>query len=238
MNDIFNLANNNIASHSISHAIQEFRSYDEFLNIIYELLDTVCKRIMQSSKKISILNQSNKLNDICSRINNEKDKIDLNKIFYTFLEDDISIRIVDLLNASEPRLKATHDTYHNGHVDIHIIDKNENYTWLGEAKIYSGTEYIWDGLKQLLDYSIESKNESGGILIYIDNSKKTLTTKRILNEWQETLRSKNELKELHIDERKNSQTSFITQHIHHRTGYFYTIKHLVVDLRFTEPGKP
>lgn len=85
-------------------------------------------------------------------------------------EDEINRDIVR--NLKSKNYNASHDTDENGHVDIHIISRNNRYTWLAEAKIYNGPSYIEDGVDQLTTrYARGTEGHNhGGILIYIKNS--------------------------------------------------------------------
>ena len=47
---------------------------------------------------------------------------------------------------------ATHDTKVGGHADL-VVNKKE-YKWIGEAKIHSSYEYLWEGF---LHYSMNHK---------------------------------------------------------------------------------
>lgn len=78
--------------------------------------------------------------------------------------------------------KASHDTFHNGHVDIYVQYKH--FIWLGEAKIYGSPTKVFDGFLQLTTRysSSSSDNYHGGMLIYIQDTK--LSSIEILDGWK------------------------------------------------------
>lgn len=153
------------------------------------------------------------------------------------LEDLISSRIVQSL--SDKNYIAGHDTFANGHVDINVSKYGTNFKWLGEAKIWKGASYIEGGFKQLSDrYSTGETNENcGGILIYLTNSTKEKNTKEILTDWKDRLESLN-LKNLSIQWDDSNQNYFYTKVPHNESGLDYTVKHMVLNLRYTIDTKP
>lgn len=82
-------------------------------------------------------------------------------------EDRISISIV--INLKCMGYNASHGTLYGGNTDL-LVRKN-NYSWVGEAKIHSSYEYIYEGFLQLTTrYSSGTENgDQGGLLIYIYN---------------------------------------------------------------------
>ncbi|MGR2672629.1 hypothetical protein ACUXVT_15405 [Acinetobacter soli] len=211
----------------------EFKDHDDFLFNLYRTVDRACKKISSRSKKISRLENIKKIHDILNRLD-ENDKKELINFISKTLEDDISIRIVDIISENL-NFRVSHEGYHNGRVDILVDSWDYMHKWLGEAKIYSGPAYTEQGLKQLLyDYSKGELNESGGILIYVDST--NLGTTEIIKNWETKLLelSKNpdhKLKNIQFEYDSKNPRVLFTQHIHHLSKEPYKIRHFCVDLR-------
>jgi len=219
-----------------------FRNHSNFLFHLYHILDRACNKIAASSKKISKLKNIETIVEIRNRLQDD-DRKALTKFIEDTLEDDLSIRIVDIVSEN-PRFNAVHDGYHNGHVDLFIQSFDLMHTWLGEAKLYSGLKYSEQGLQQLVEsYSKGSKNESGGILIYVVDTQLAIST--IIEDWKNHLleiskdlsKSKvgmvQPLSDLEIHSEEDCSEILISLHTHHLSGSKdkYKIRHFCLDVR-------
>lgn len=204
---------------------------------LYKTIDRACRKIAYSSKKISYRQDLSKIYEIIDKLEKE-DQIILKDFIERTLEDDISLRIVDIIT-EDKRFKAAHDFYNNGHVDIHVQSEDYEHTWLGEAKLYSGNKYTQQGLCQLVhDYSKGLKNESGGILIYVDST--NLTTPRIITNWKDRLLDlakdpAQKLIDLQVINDEDDNSVLYSEHKHHLSERQYKIRHFCLDLRSSPP---
>lgn len=230
--DNFSLLNECIADLSIQQSI--FKDHREFQQSLYKIIDRACRKIASGSKKVSRMENLEEIYRIANGLQDSDKKIILDYVHKT-LEDDISIRIVDIISENE-NFKATHDQYNNGHVDIVVESIDLEHKWLGEAKIYSGKSYTQQGLEQLVhDYSKGLPNESGGILIYVDSTQ--IQTDRIIKEWKDHIENlssdiSNKLKDLKTSLDPKNPSILYSIHNHHLSNNPYLIRHFCLDLRF------
>lgn len=146
-------------------------------------------------------------------------------------EDQLSLIVETQLNGMG--YKASHDTFHNGHVDIHV--KYHKFLWLGEAKIYGSPSKIFEGFLQLTTrYSSSSQdNYHGGLLIYVQNTK--LPTIDILEGWKDhvsdPVRKKENNYEITCEDRIGRNLYFNSSMPHHKSGLPYLIRHQIIDVR-------
>lgn len=86
-------------------------------------------------------------------------------------EDFLNRELVRLLNARS--YVASHDHDEGGHVDIHVKPGNRLFTWIGEAKLDKGPEYILAGLHQLAERYARGTpgHNCGGILVYFQKDR-------------------------------------------------------------------
>ena len=146
-------------------------------------------------------------------------------------EDQLSLIIETQLKGMG--YKASHDTFHNGHVDIHV--QYRHFLWLGEAKIYGSPTKIFEGFLQLTTrYSNSSTdNYHGGLLIYIQDTK--LTSIDILNGWKtfvsDEQRKQDHSYEITCSDRTGRNLYFDSTMPHHKSGLEYFIRHMTIDLR-------
>lgn len=153
------------------------------------------------------------------------------KDFHSSLEDEFNREIVRLLSAR--CYIASHDHDEGGHVDVRIASRCGEYSWLAEAKIYDGPDYIKKGLNQLIErYSRGTPGHHiGGILVYIQKSRCT----EFFAKWRRELAdSKDEFEELAIEDCKSPSReglAFYSEFIHPRIGRDgpkYRIRHIGV----------
>lgn len=139
-------------------------------------------------------------------------------------EDRITIDIVGLLRQSG--YDATHDTDSRGHVDIRV--NNDNFVWLGEAKIHKSYNWLLEGLKQLHTRYLTGREDGSGLLIYFI---KTANAKSVMAEWRKRLEAGNEcnLKETNDDVEK---LTFWSIHQHEGSGLDVRTKHIGISLYY------
>lgn len=146
-------------------------------------------------------------------------------------EDELSLIIETQLNGMG--YKASHDTFHNGHVDIYV--QYHKFLWLGEAKIYGSPSKIFEGFLQLTTrYSNSSQdNYHGGLLIYVQDTQ--LPSIEILDGWKdhvsESDRKKAHNYEITCEDRTGRNLYFNSSMPHHKSGLPYLIRHLIIDVR-------
>jgi hypothetical protein len=145
-------------------------------------------------------------------------------------EDRLTIDIVNPLRTLG--YDVSHETKIGGHVDI-AVRKND-FLWLGEAKIYKGNNYLWQGFLQLLTrYSIGDLNqENGGLLIYIFKE----DASSIMQNWQNYLLEQS-LPDLSVRPCKMRSLAFISTHKHERSGQAFHVRHIPVMLHFAPKDK-
>ncbi len=145
-------------------------------------------------------------------------------------EDRLTIDIVNQLRCLG--YDAEHDSEIGGHVDI--VVRGSDFVWLGEAKIYRGNNYLWEGFQQLVTrYSIgDSNQENGGLLIYIREG----NASSIMENWQNYLLEKS-LPNYSFRPCKMRSLAFISTHKHERSGQAFHVRHMPVMLQFSPKDK-
>lgn len=159
-----------------------------------------------------------------------------------YMEEDAAIRIKDgedrltsdlILFFRARGFTATHDEKINGHSDVVI--KKRNFMWLGEAKIHSDYDYLFQGFNQLCTrYSTgNSSSKNGGLIIYVRNK----DVKNVIDTWKIRLSEKNleDYDTSECEERK--ELSFYSVHKHSKSGLIYKVKHLAIILNFEPMDK-
>jgi hypothetical protein len=140
-------------------------------------------------------------------------------------EERITIDVISGLHRAG--YNATHDAYSKGHADITVTQ--DNFVWLGEAKIHKDYEWVLKGLKQLLGRYTTGREYGSGLLIYIRGS----NASAVLDEWRRRLEKGNEcdLKRTE-DADKAEKLAFWSIHTHEGCGLAIRTKHLGVSLYF------
>ncbi len=181
--------------------------------------------------------------DICQKIKHQKEPEtnnsletfykDLDQIIYQIQEnpelrqgekeDRLTIEILGQMKILG--YQAEHEAKVGGHADI--IVRKDTWLWLGEAKIFKGNSYLWEGFRQLTTrYSTGDINQdNGGLLIYIFKE----DAKSIMQKWQNYLTDKN-LTEYSCKSCKDKDLSFISSHKHDSSGRKFHVKHIPVIL--------
>jgi hypothetical protein len=140
-------------------------------------------------------------------------------------EDRITVEIKKMLN--HMGYDAAHDVKHGGHTDLLV--KKDVYIWIGEAKIHSSYDYLWQGFQQLTTrYSSgDSNQKDGGLLIYIFQK----DAKTVMDEWMKHLSSKN-LEGYTSETCKKRSLSFFSNHRHTKSGLIFRTRHIPVMFHF------
>ncbi|MEG4070545.1 HEAT repeat domain-containing protein, partial [Microcoleus sp. Pol11C2] len=146
-------------------------------------------------------------------------------------EDRLTIDIVNQLRILG--YDVSHETKIGGHVDI-VVRKND-LLWLGEAKIYSGNNNLWQGFEQLVTrYSTgDSNQENGGLLIYILRHEDASS---IMQKWQNYLLQQS-LPDFSFRPCTMRSLAFISTHKHERSGQAFHVRHIPVMLHFDPKDK-
>lgn len=168
---------------------------------------------------------------------------DLNEIVLNFQEnpelrkkdgeDRLTIEIVNVLRGMG--YNAGHETKIGGHTDICVRGKN-NYLWIGEAKIHSGYNYLFQGFQQLCTrYATGDANQnSGGLIIYI---KKNKNSSNVIDTWRKRLVGYG-LDGLQINSSsRRPGFEFDSMHLLERTGMPFKVKHIGISLFFDPKDK-
>lgn len=213
---------------------KNIESQDDFLQLLEGALVDSSRRICTSRKKNTLAKNFSKLCESAKKGFSDPEKLTNHiKLLEKILEDDITCRMVEHLDLQG--FHASHESDHNGHVDILVQSDDKAFTWLGEAKLYKGSKYSEKGLYQLVsDYSTGAENESGGVLLYLNDTR--LKVKEIMGEWQTHLTGlsadvNNRLEGLTFEPKKGTSSIFYTNHTHHRSGDPYRIRHCCLDIR-------
>ena len=142
-------------------------------------------------------------------------------------EDRLTIEIKSFLK--HMGYDASHDSKIGGHADL-VVKKN-NWLWIGEAKIHSTYDYLFQGFQQLTTrYSIGSHNNcEGGMLIYIHNQ----SVGKVMSKWKEHLEGRKEdVCNLETFECPANPLSFYSTHSHQRTDQTFKVRHIPFNLYF------
>lgn len=188
----------------------------------------------------SLKNQVNRLlvdtyDDFVKILNNDIDEVvkqlERNRELSPKEEDAITVAIIRGLNCMG--YNATHDTKNGGHVDI-TVTKGDFY-WFGEAKLYDGPAYLWQGLLQLTTRYTTARNNqnSGGLFIYIFKT----NAKKLLSNWKEFIDTKNELKNCSHKDCDTNPPAFYSTFEHEVTGLDFTVRHIPACLYFEPKDK-
>lgn len=139
-------------------------------------------------------------------------------------EDELSVELVQ--NLSRMGLAATHDAMTGGHCDIVVVGRG--FSWLGEAKIHRGYDWLLKGYHQLTTrYSSGlATNSRGGIVIYSEAPRIDLMMKR----WEDHLRAKET--NLVTSPCTKRHAAFTSEQSHQSTGAQYCVRHIAVCLHF------
>lgn len=140
-------------------------------------------------------------------------------------EDRITLDIVLLLH--QAGYNVTHDGYVNGHADISVTQ--DEFMWIGEAKVHDEYEWLFKGLRQLLNRYATGRADGSGLLIYI----KGQNASQVLAEWRQRLVAAGECAlKFTEDADSTERLVFWSTHTHASSGLDIKTKHLGVSLYF------
>lgn len=130
--------------------------------------------------------------------------------------------------------QATHDEKIRGHSDL-VVRGSRNYLWLGEAKIHSSYNYLFQGFQQLTTrYSTGESNQSvGGLIVYIRRNNAAGTMKT----WRTRLKQQKLTEYSDTDCTKRPGLAFHTTHKHQASGTAFHVRHMAVMLGFDPKDK-
>lgn len=145
-------------------------------------------------------------------------------------EDSLSLEIIKSLRTVS--FSAEFDATNGGHCDI-AAKFGTAYSWIGEAKKYTGPKKLLKGYLQLTTrYSTGQENDSrGAMIVYFfvpDTADKML-------QWKDYLvaqHSSKSRRQVSSHPMTNPANSFRTMQAHKRTGLPYEVKHFSVPLHF------
>jgi hypothetical protein len=146
-------------------------------------------------------------------------------------EDRLTVEIVGLLCQSG--YNAEHDAKIGGHTDLSV--RKNDFLWIGEAKIHSNYDYLWEGFLQLSTrYSTGDTNQkNGGLIIYIRGS----NAKSVMDNWRIWLSRKEEIEEYNSCDCELRELVFLSTHKHERSGLPFHVRHMPVLLHFDPKDK-
>lgn len=142
-------------------------------------------------------------------------------------EDRLTIEIV--CNLRTLGYNASHDAKIGGHADI-LVRGKDNYIWIGEAKIHSGYDYLFQGFQQLCTrYSTgDAGQDCGALIIYIRNK----NSSNVVAEWRQRITGYG-LDNLSLQDcAERPEFVFYSTHTHERTSTSFNVKHIGVSLYF------
>ncbi|WP_049781805.1 hypothetical protein [Vibrio furnissii] len=146
-------------------------------------------------------------------------------------EDRTSIEIVNLLRFLNHT--AEHEASYGGNCDV-CVNENDEFIWLGEAKIDYRNDHIMQGFRQLSDRYAKGDIRDGALLIYCKNN----PSEKVLEDWKAFLQNKdNRSKEYGLTFTGSGHNYFFTEHLNRATGHIFTVKHIVISLLDTATDK-
>ncbi len=138
-------------------------------------------------------------------------------------EDQISMSLVE--NLIIFGVDASHDTMRGGHCDI-VIDGPNGFSWLGEAKIHNGYNWLLQGFQQLdTRYMAPTEGrDRGGMIIYCFNRR----SDQVMEAWRDhLLRNRSDVT---LESYDNDHIRFVTSHKHDSNGKNVYIRHSIAAL--------
>ena len=142
-------------------------------------------------------------------------------------EDRLTINIIGSLKVMG--YEAYHEPKIGGHTDLSVRSKRA-HLWLGEAKVHSSYQHLFDGFQQLTTrYSTGDVNQDeGGMIIYIRN----MNSAQVMTRWREDLAERGVDGIKFFDSPIRPDHVFYTSHLHERSSRNYTVRHMGVILGF------
>lgn len=143
-------------------------------------------------------------------------------------EDQISNHIRAVLDASAMNrvTSVIREAGTRGHVDITVVQSRLNATWIAEAKLSDGPEYLSGGLSQLQSRYASGFEPDVALLIYCFG----VRAKSALKNWRDHLGTSK--LEGYIRDWDSDDLSFWSEHEHLGTGIHLRTRHLIFPLYF------
>jgi len=157
--------------------------------------------------------------------------MEANPQHYAAMDEDAITNSI-IVNLKYCGLDAHHDSMQGGHTDIMITGK-KGYTWIAEAKIHKGYDWLFKGFQQLdTRYAAPAAGrDCAALVIYSDN----MRVDQLLENWKNHLKDKRPEVELFPTDEDSLQ--FISTHNHIRNNRKITIRHFVASLYFNPKDK-
>lgn len=180
-------------------------NYDDFVNALYNDIDWCIKEV-QSKAKFLQPDQNG--------------------------EDRVSAFLQGVLKGMLYSAHAEFVT--GGNTDLTIKSLNNEFLWIGEAKLVSSVDntHIWGGFLQLVTRYTSGDNPNGGLLIYIY----TPDANSIMDKYKDFTVSKTEYEFRYEDCPTRKTGGFYTVHRHHASGLDFKTRHIPVILHY-DPQK-
>lgn len=146
-------------------------------------------------------------------------------------EDEISYAILGRLRMVG--IPATHDTQIGGHIDL-LVESDDGFRWIGEAKLDNGAGYVLGGYDQLTTRYAAARTgqNTGEILIYCKKARPDLR----IAAWRDRLRETYPEVEISEDSCNAPDLRFRSVNICQVTGGRFHVRHRIVPLYF-DPKK-
>ncbi|MBL8263710.1 MAG: hypothetical protein JNM58_14930 [Xanthomonadaceae bacterium] len=150
-------------------------------------------------------------------------------------EDSLSLEFVKVLRALG--FGAEFDSKQGGHCDL-LVNYGSKYTWIGEAKKYTGYTKLLKGYLQLTTrYSTGQPNDCrGAVLIYFF----VPDTAQRMNEWLRLIcahYAKNGRRPIKAAPLSMPANSFLTEQPHKRTSLPHLVNHYAIPLHWDPEDK-
>lgn len=159
-----------------------------------------------------------------------REMIKVPQMYQGMSEDQLTnVLIATLLGMG---FKPTHDTQVGGHCDI-VIQFDDGFLWIGEAKIHGSYDWILQGFNQLDSrYSTgEVGQDSGDLILFIRQER----VDRVMDRWTTVLGESRSDVTINVCPRDPNRR--VSYHPHRRTGREFKVRHIPVSLYFVPKDK-
>lgn len=159
-----------------------------------------------------------------------QEMIKVRHLYQGMTEDQLTNSLINVLLGMG--FKPTHDTQIGGHCDI-VIQFDDGFLWIGEAKIHGAYEWLLKGFNQLDSrYSTGMPGQdSGDLIIFVFEER----IDRVMEKWAEKLSA--ERPDVTMKTCERNPTRRISSHRHERTGLPFRTRHIPVSLHFAPRDK-
>ncbi|WP_148230107.1 hypothetical protein [Marivirga tractuosa] len=183
----------------LQHERMTVENYDDFVSALYNDLDWCINEVQKKAEYL---------------------QPDVNG------EDRVSSYLQVALNAMFYSAEAKF--VKGGNTDLTISSLNNQYKWIGEAKLVQGVNnrHVWGGFLQLVERYTSGEDPNGGILLYIYCP----DAKSIMESYREYTMTKNEYHFLYENCKKKKIGTFYTIHKHTSSGENFKTRYIPVIL--------